>query len=137
MNRLLSLVMAVVAIVALAAPVTATPAAIVLEFEKERQADGTYLGTIEGGGTLKMTVLARELIGNTMHFSASLEVDGSSAGSFTGVVRGQINLGTGRAVLNGSVTDGDLDGAQVHEESQLVALSPQTFTGTIRVMPAS
>ena len=137
MNRLLSMAMALMAVLALTAPVGATQRTIVLDFEKERRADGTYLGTIEGGGTIEMSLFDSEVIGNTQHFSATVEVDGSTAGSFTAVVSGQINFSTGRAVLNGSVTDGDLEGAQIHEESQLVGFEPLRFIGTVRLMPAS
>lgn len=137
MNRVMSVIVAVVGILALSAPALAAESPIVLGFEKSNAADGYYVGTIEGGGTLEMWLAGRELHGDTQHFTATVEVDGSSAGSFTAVVRGKINLATGAVVLNGTVTDGDHEGARVNEESQLVGFDPLTFVGTIRIMPAS
>ena len=137
MNRLMSLIVAVVAILALSAPALAAQSPIVLEFEKSNAADGYYVGTIDGGGTLQMWLAGRELHGNTQHFTATVQVDGSSAGSFTAVVRGKINLQTGAVVLNGTVTEGDYEGARVSEQSQLIGFSPLTFAGTISIMPAS
>lgn len=137
MKRLISALGAVVAILALSAPALAAPRPVVLEFEKSNAADGYYVGTIQGGGTLQMWLADRQVHGNTQHFTATVRVDGSSAGSFTAAVSGKINLGTGRVVLNGTVTDGDHEGARVNEQSQLVGFDPLTFVGTIRIMPAS
>jgi hypothetical protein len=39
--------------------------------------------------------------------------------------------------MNGTVVDGFLQGAQVHEEGQLVNAATLRFEGTIRVMPAT
>ena len=137
MNRVFSIGVALLTILALTAPVAAAERPIVLEFEKANAGDGYYAGTVEGGGSLQMWLFESRVVGNTQHFSATVQVDESTAGSFTAVVRGQINFSTGRAVLNGTVTDGDLEGAQVQERSQLIGLSPLTFVGTIQIMPAS
>lgn len=136
MNRAISLGVAILTILALSAPVAASQRPIALEFEKA-QAGAGYDGTVDGGGRLQMWLFDSRVKGNTQHFSATVQVDGSTAGSFTAVVSGQINLSTGRAVLNGTVTNGDLEGARVQETSQLIGLSPLTFVGTIRIMPAS
>jgi hypothetical protein len=137
MNRAISLGVAILTILALSAPVAASQRPIVLEFEKAQAGAGYYDGTVDGGGRLQMWLFDSRVKGNTQHFSATVQVDGSTAGSFTAVVSGQINFSTGRAVLNGTVTDGDLEGARVQEESQLIGVSPLTFVGTIQIMPAS
>ena len=137
MNRVVSVGVALVTLLAFSVPVAASQRPMVLEFEKAQAADGYYEGTVEGGGSIQMWLFDSSVIGNTQHFSATVRVDGSTAGSLTAVVSGQINFSTGRAVLNGTVTDGDLEGARVHEESELIGMSPLTFVGTIRIMPAT
>jgi hypothetical protein len=44
---------------------------------------------------------------------------------------------TGAVIMNGTVVDGFLQGAQVHEEGQLVDAATLRFEGTIQVMPAT
>lgn len=137
MNRAISVGVALMALVALTAPVMAAQRPLVLEFEKQWAGPGYYRGTIDGGGEIQMWLSDSEVLGNTQHFTADVAVIGSSAGSFTAVVSGQINFSTGRVVLNGIVTSGALDGAQVQEESQLVDPNIGSFVGTIQIMPAS
>ncbi len=137
MNRAISIGVALMAIIAIAAPVAASQRPLVLEFEKQWAAPDYYVGTVDGGGTIEMWLSDKSVIGNTQHFSATVEVSGSTAGSFTAVVSGQINFSTGRVVLHGSVTSGSLEGAQVQEQSQLVDPNIGAFIGTIRIMPAS
>jgi hypothetical protein len=137
MNRFMSMGVMILAILAMAAPVAAAQRPIVLEFQKHWVGPGQYAGTITGGGTIEMTIFDSRVIGNTQHFSANVEVEGSSAGSFTAVVRGQINFSTGSVTLNGRAISGSLEGARVHEESQLVDPNTGTFEGTLQVMPAS
>lgn len=138
MNRFMSIVVAIVAIVAISAPVAAADQRrIVLEFTKAAAPDGTYVGNIDGGGTIKMTLLGGVQLGATQHFSALVEIENSAAGSFTAVVRGVMNFGRGSVALNGTVTSGPLAGAQVHEESQLTDASTGAFEGSISLMPAS
>lgn len=137
MKGLLRVGLAVSALLAITAPVAATQAPIILEFEKAAVGPGHYQGTVEGGGTIEMWLFDSSVIGNTQHFSALVEVAGSTGGSFTAVVSGQINFSTGRVVLNGTVTGGSLAGARIHEESQLVGVDPFRFVGSVQVMPAS
>ena len=135
MNRVMSMVMALVALLVVGTPVAAAQAPIVIEFEKQWAAPDYYVGTVEGG-TIEMWLFDKSVIGNTQHFSATVEVV-SPSGSFTAVVSGQINFSTGRVVLNGRVTSGWLAGAQVREESQLVDPDTGRFIGSIQIMPAS
>lgn len=121
---------------AIAAPVTAAERPIVLEFEKAWAADNYYVGTVSGGGTIEMWLSNKSVIGNTQHFDATVVVD-NGGGSFTAFVSGQINFSTGRVVLTGTVTSGWLVGARVQEQSQLIDPTSGSFTGTIRLLPAS
>ena len=136
MYRVLRLGLALAAVLAMAAPVAGAQRSVVLEFEKECVEPGYCSGTLTGGGTIEMFLFDDRIIGNTQHFSARVEIQGSTEGSFTAVVSGQINFSSLKAALNGTVTGGPLDGARVHEESQL---DPATgvFEGSIRLMPAS
>lgn len=136
MNRVMSIVVSLITILLVGTPVAAAQRPVVLEFEKQWAAPDYYLGTVEGGGTIEMTLFDKSVIGNTQHFSATVEVNSASR-SFTALVSGQINFSTGRVVLNGSVTSGWLAGARVQEESQLVDPDTGRFIGTIQIMPAS
>ena len=57
--------------------------------------------------------------------------------SFTAHLSGVLNNVTGAVIMNGTVVDGFLQGAQVHEEGQLVDAATLRFEGTIQVMPAT
>lgn len=121
---------------AIKAPATAAERPIVLEFEKAWAAENYYVGTVSGGGTIQMWLSNKAVIGNTQRFDATVAVT-LADGAFTAFVSGRINFSTDRVVLNGTVTDGWLDGARVQEESLLVDPSTGEFTGTIQIMPAS
>src|SRR3990170_2963513 len=136
MNRVMSIVVSLMTILLVGTPVAAAQRPVVLEFEKQWAAPDYYLGTVEGGGTIEMTLFDKSVIGNTQHFSATVEVNSASR-SFTALVSGQINFSTGRVVLNGSVTSGWLARARVPEESPLVDPDTGRFIGTIQIMPAS
>lgn len=137
MRRLMTSMGATLAMVAtVAGPMAAAEAPIALDFEKAWAAPDYYVGTIGGGGTIEMWLANKSVIGNTQHFDATVEVD-SPDGAFTAFVSGKINFSTGRVVLNGTVTSGLMDGAQVHEESQLIDPATGSFIGTIQIMPAS
>ena len=133
---LLLLVSLLVAL-AVAASASASKAAIVLPFEKHYDPSvGHYVGTAGDGGTIEMWVYDSSYIGNVQQFTARLELS-LDGGSMTAILEGRFNFSTARVVLNGVVTEGWLQGAQVHEESQLTGLDPLTFAGTVQLMPAS
>lgn len=136
MNRFMRMGVAMLVVLAMTAPAAAAQRPIVLEFVKQGSA-GTYHGSIAGGGTIAMELFDGKVRGNTQHFSAVVEVADSSAGTFTAVVSGQMNFSTLSVALNGTVISGSFEGAQVHEESQLIDPSTGTFEGTLRIMPAS
>lgn len=137
MSRSMAIMVATLAIMAsAAAPVSAAQRPVVLEFEKAWAAPDYYVGTVDGGGTIQMWLSNKRVVGNSQHFDAHVAVDAPS-GTLTAFVSGRINFSTGRVVLNGTVTSGWMDGAQVHEESQLIDPDTGSFTGTIQIMPAS
>lgn len=118
------------------APATGSNAAIVIPFEKQG-GSGSYTGTACDGGTIEMQLTESYVTGNVQHFTATVRLDCGAGRSLTAVLDGRFNFSTEKAVLNGTVVDGWLEGARVHEESQLVAYTPLTFVGTVTLMPAS
>lgn len=135
MKTIVSIALAMLATAVLAGAVAADDQRpVVLEFEKQWAAPDYYVGTIAGGGTIEMSLFDMSIIGNTQHFSATVEVTLPGGESLTAVVSGKINFSTGKVALNGTVTSGWLAGAQVHEESQLVDPALGQFVGTIQIM---
>jgi len=128
--------LAVSAFAASAGTGQASNAAITIQFDKHAIGPGHYVGTTADGGTIEMQVSNSSITGGVQHFTATLEL-ALATGSFSATVDGQFNFSTGKVVLNGIVLSGWLKGAQVHEASQLVALDPLTFVGTVMLMPAS
>jgi hypothetical protein len=135
------LVLAAVALVvvvlgATSAAASASNAPVVIPFEKHWVGPGHYVGTACEGGTIEMQVSNSSVTGNVQHFSVTIwaTVPGHA---FTAVLDGTFNFSTGKTLLNGTVTEGWLAGAQAHEEGQLVDPDTLTFTGTLQLMPAS
>ena len=56
--------------------------------------------------------------------------------SFVADLAGVLNIETGAVVMNGTVVEGYLLGAQVHEEGQLIDADTLRFQGTIQVTAA-
>ena len=126
---------------AFASPASAS-APLSLMFEKETVAagvwEGSVLGDIDGGLTTVLTSCngPNPCSGPIWHVEFDWIVD-AGAESFTPQNSGTHNNVTGAVVMNGTVVDGFLQGAQVHEEGQLVNAATLRFEGTIRVMPAT
>jgi hypothetical protein len=125
----------------LAAPASATPP-LNLTFEKEAVAVGVWEGSVSGdvNGDLR-TVLTScsgpaPCSGQIWHVEFDWIIDAGTE-SFTAHLSGMINNLTGSVVMDGTVVDGFLQGAQVHEEGQLVNAATLRFEGSIRVMPAT
>jgi hypothetical protein len=138
-----ALLVALLALSALAAQVGTTAASnavIVVPFDKQG-AEGHYVGTACDGGTIEMQLANSSVTGNVQHFTATVRLECPGGRALTAVMDGSFNFTTGKTVLDGTVADGWLTGAQVHEEGQLVAYDPATkvgrFVGTIRLMPGS
>jgi hypothetical protein len=125
----------------LAAPASATPP-LNLTFEKEAVAVGVWEGSVSGdvNGDLR-TVLTScsgpaPCSGQIWHVEFDWIIDAGTE-SFTAHLSGMLNNLTGSVVMDGTVVDGFLQGAQVHEEGQLVNAATLRFEGTISVMPAT
>jgi hypothetical protein len=125
-------------------PVAAQPNAPVnLTFDKaavDPGNPGVWLGTVSGDieGTLETTLLDVRETGQVWHIEFEFDINADDPSeSFTAHLNGILNLNTGRVVMNGTVIDGYLEGARVHEEGQLVDPDTLQFQGLIRIMPAT
>ena len=115
---------------------------LTLTFEKAAVGPGMWEGTVSGDidGDLT-TVLTgctgpKPCSGTIWHVEFDWIIDAGPE-SFTAHLRGTLNNQTGTAIMNGTVVDGFLEGAQVHENGKLVNAAALRFEGTIRVMPAT
>jgi hypothetical protein len=141
LERALAAALVPLVTVGAAAAVSNTPASassqpIKFSFEKHWVEPGHYVGTTSDGGSIEMWVSNSTVTGTMQHFDVTISATVAD-GSFTAALDGTFNFSTARTLLNGTVADGWLEGAQVHEQGQLVALDPLTFTGTLQLMPAS
>lgn len=100
---------------------------------------GVWQGTIGGDvdGDLTTVLTALEVSGAIWLVEFDWIVDTDDEQSFTAHLSGILNTNTGKVVMNGTVVEGWLLGAQVHEEGQLVDAQTLQFQGTIRIMPQS
>src|SRR3989337_773434 len=105
MTRVMSIVVALMTVLLVATPAAAAQRPIVLEFEKQWAAPDYYVGTVDGGGTIEMWLFAKRVLGNTQHFSATVDVT-VPGHSFSADVSGHYTFSTGRVVLTGTVTGG-------------------------------
>jgi hypothetical protein len=124
-----------------AAPASAA-APLMLTFEKAAVAPGVWEGMVSGDvdGDLRTVLTActgpTPCAGQIWHVEFDWII-AAGPESFTAHLRGTLDTLTGQVVMNGTVVDGFLQGAQVHEEGQLVNPATLGFEGTIRVMPAT
>jgi hypothetical protein len=113
-----------------------------LTFEKESVGERAWAGTVSGdiNGDLKSFLTActgpNPCSGRIWHVEFDWVID-AGAESFTAHLSGVLNNVTGSVVMNGTVVEGFLEGAQVHEAGQLVNAETLGFEGTIRIMPAT
>ena len=136
-----SIVAALVVLIALvpAAAAQSTNATICMEFEKTIvNPAGVWEGSVSGGvnGNLTTQLQSLEVTGNIWHVVFLWIVDAGDQ-SFTATMDGILNTGTGGVVMNGTVTEGWLLGATVHEAGQAQDAAGANFVGQICVMPAT
>jgi hypothetical protein len=102
--------------------------------------DGNYVwnGTVSGdiAGALETRLLAASQTNRILHVDFEWEVE-AGAQSFLAVLSGTLDTQTGAVTMNGTIVEGYLAGAQVHEEGQLVDPGNSGFEGTIAIFPAS
>jgi hypothetical protein len=121
-------------------PVQAADSApVYLAFEKS-DPDGNYVwnGTVSGdiNGELQTVLLDFSASSKILHVEFDWIIKAGDQ-SFTARLYGILDTETGKVVMDGTIVDGWLQGAQVHEEGQLVDPAHSGFAGTIRIMPAS
>ena len=120
---------------------------------------GVWVGTVAGDitGTLQTRMTDLQVSGPIWHArfewtitaadtfasrpGAPLDVHSSqttmtTGQSFVADLSGVLNIETGAVVMNGTVVEGYLLGAQVHEEGQLINADTLRFQGTIQVTAA-
>lgn len=99
----------------------------------------TWKGSVNGdvAGDLETRLLSLRVSGGIWHVEFDWIVSGASATSFTARLSGILNTKTGKVVMDGTVIEGYLEGAQVHEEGVLTDATSSTFAGTIRIAPQS
>lgn len=113
-----------------------------LTFQKTAVAAGEWEGTVSGDVDGDLTTILtgctgpNQCSGQIWHVEFDWIID-AGAESFTARLTGVLNTVTGQVVMNGTVVDGFLQGAQVHEAGQLVDAETLAFEGTIRVMPST
>jgi hypothetical protein len=134
----LAVLAAVLAVGALSpAAATASSDPVELTFSKVFVGGGMWQGSvsgdISGGLTSQITELTVE--GSTWQVEFDWIVSAGDQ-SFTAHLAGLVNTQTGRVVMNGTVVQGYLLGAQVHEEGQIINANGDAV-GSIQIMPAS
>jgi hypothetical protein len=99
---------------------------------------GVWEGTTDGdvAGALRTELRSLQVTGTIWHVTFDWIVTAGPQ-SFTARLSGILNTATGAVVMNGTVIDGWLEGAQVHETGQLVDPAVLRFQGSIRLMPAT
>jgi hypothetical protein len=129
------------AIAAIGAPTATAASPVQVDFAKHvvDPAALTFAGTTSGDapGTLTSELVSLDAqTGPILHITFRWTVS-SPGRSFTAVTSGIWNTNSGSVVMNGRVTDGYLEGAQVHEAGQLVDLNTLSFEGSLRLMPST
>ena len=123
------------AIAVMASTAAASSAPIVITYAKQCDATGHCVGTAGSGGRFEMQVTSYRTTGDAAHFTATESVT-VGAISFTAELTATMTP-AGFVVLSGRVTQGSFVGAEVHQRSNLVDPVANTWTGELRLMPAS
>lgn len=142
-KRMFSIVLITLVLAAALLPQTAAAdnsAPVNLTFAKQSSGTGLWQGTVGGDveGQLTTELTDLRVSGPIWHVEFDWIVDAAGEDQdFTAHLSGVLNTKTGSVVMNGTVVDGWLLGAQVHEEGQLVDPAILGFEGSIRIMPAT
>lgn len=109
-----------------------------LGFDKQGGVGGTWHGMVSGdvSGDLTTQLTSAHQTGQILHVTFDWIID-AGAQSFTAELEGTLNLNTGAVVMNGTVVEGWLVGARVHEEGQLIDPATGHFQGRILIFPAT
>jgi hypothetical protein len=140
MSKVSIALLAAFAVTVAAAPVVgAAGAPVRLSFQKCPSGPGIWSGAVAADvtGTLTTQLKSATASDGILHVNFDWIV-GAGAHSFTANLDGILSTRTGRVVMNGTVVEGWLEGAQVHEEGQLAPdLGTLCFRGSIRLMPTT
>lgn len=127
------LLAAVAGVVVLAAQASASSAPIVIQYEKRCDATNYCVGEAGQGGRIEMqaTFLASR---KPAPLTVTEEITVEDI-SFTAALKGHFSP-LGFIVLNGTVTNGSFEGAQVHQRSNFVRFEgdKSVWTGELRLM---
>jgi len=109
-----------------------------LQFDKHGGASGIWNGTVSGDveGSLTTQLLSATQAGPILNVTFAWMVSAGEQ-SFTAVLKGTLNTLTGQVEMDGTIVEGWLVGAQVHEEGQLVDPAIGRFQGKIVIFPAT
>lgn len=135
-------VLAMFAFAALPQPASAQPAGnmspVGIEFDKQGGVAGIWHGMVSGDvtGNLTTQLTSAHQTGQILHVTFDWIID-AGAQSFTAKLEGTLNLKTGAVEMDGTVVEGWLVGARVHEEGQLVDPATGRFQGQILIFPAT
>ena len=139
LGLLLAVVATVFGVVAVgAAQASASSAPIVITYEKTcNAAVGHCEGMAGTGGTIEMQITSFRATGSAAQLKLTEWITVGDV-SFTAEMNGHSSP-AGFIVLNGTVTDGSFEGAQIHQRSNLTGGSPtaSTWTGELQLLPAS
>jgi hypothetical protein len=136
-NRIILLIVLLVLAVAPAATAANDP--VRLTFDKSIVApSGIWEGSVAGDltGGLRTELRSLQVSGPIWHVRFDWIVS-AGAHSFVARLDGTLNTNTGAVVMNGTVIDGWLVGAQVHEEGQAQDPAGAHFVGSIQIAPAT
>ena len=137
-RRILFLSALAILILTMAVSALANNAPVSINFAKA-DPDGNLVwnGTVSGdvNGALETVLLEARQSGPILHVVFDWIVTGDC--SFTARLKGTLHTQTGKVIMNGKVIEGCLQGAQVHEQGQLIDPANAGFEGTIRIAPAS
>ena len=134
-----ALALAATAPVALAGSATAAAqsAPLTWTFDKCSVGPGAWQGTATGPSGVAEPLQTQLTNYRQTGSVLQVEFDWHVGSTYLAQLSGVLNLKTGAVVMNGTVTEGQYVGSQVHEEGQLYDPANSCFAGTIRVMPAS
>jgi hypothetical protein len=139
LGRTSALILLLVGVLLLPLAGNASPP-VQLTFEKQAVGPGMWEGTVSGDIEGDLTTVLTACLGpnpcqgTVWRVQFDWIIDAGDR-SFTAHLTGTLNTVTGRVVMNGTVVDGYLEGARVHEEGKLVDPATLGFEGIIRVFP--
>ena len=138
MVRRLTFLIVLTGLIGLGQPAAASNEPVRLTFGKVAASPGIWQGTVAGDieGSLTTVLLDLREAGPVWHVRFDWIIEAGPS-SLTARLDGVLNMNTGAVVMDGTVVEGDLLGARIHEEGQLVDAASLRFTGSITILPAN